>query len=292
MLDTPLDRLRKMNPLSIELYKRYKYDITRDPLAFAVLNQHMNGGLAVDGWGATSLDGCYAVGEAAGSHGVTRPGGAALNAGQVFGARCAERVAARRNGRSARLSTGRIDEAVGYVLDALNADSPLTVQSIRKEVQNRMSDHAGVLCNAHDVKAALASARSLNKAIRQQGIAWTSTTESLKALQWRQAALLSEAVLTALAFYIAQDGGSRGARAICAPDGAHVPEARTGPLEDVRFVPERAEHRAEQIRVRLEADAFACEVRPIRRRDRGERPFFERNWPDFLTGAIYDGAAR
>ena len=95
LMEKPLDRLRKMNPLSIELYKRYKYDITRDPLEFAVNNQHMNGGLAVDGWGATSLDGCYAVGEAAGTHGVTRPGGAALNAGQVFGTRCAEHVAAR-----------------------------------------------------------------------------------------------------------------------------------------------------------------------------------------------------
>ena len=29
LLETPLDRLRKMNPLSIELYKRYKYDIPR-----------------------------------------------------------------------------------------------------------------------------------------------------------------------------------------------------------------------------------------------------------------------
>ena len=35
-----------MNPLSIELYKRYKKDITREPLAFAVNNQHMNGGVA------------------------------------------------------------------------------------------------------------------------------------------------------------------------------------------------------------------------------------------------------
>ena len=91
LLEKPIDRLRKMNPLSIELYKRYKYDITRDPLEFAINNQHMNGGLAVDSWGETSLEGCYAVGEAAGTHGVTRPGGAALNAGQVFGTRCAER---------------------------------------------------------------------------------------------------------------------------------------------------------------------------------------------------------
>jgi hypothetical protein len=100
LMAKPIDRLRRMNPLSIELYKRYKYDITRDPLEFAVLNQHMNGGLAADGWGATSLEGCYAVGEAAGTHGVTRPGGAALNAGQVFGTRCAEHVAARRGARA------------------------------------------------------------------------------------------------------------------------------------------------------------------------------------------------
>ena len=67
LLAEPIDRLRKMNPLSIELYKRYKYDITRDPLEFAINNQHMNGGLAVDTWGATNLEGCYAVGEVGGN---------------------------------------------------------------------------------------------------------------------------------------------------------------------------------------------------------------------------------
>ena len=102
LLAEPIDRLRKMNPLSIELYKRYKYDIARDPLEFAINNQHMNGGLAVDTWGATNLEGCYAVGESAGTHGVTRPGGAALNAGQVFGTRCAEHIAARQNASCGR----------------------------------------------------------------------------------------------------------------------------------------------------------------------------------------------
>ena len=90
----PIDRLRHMNPLAIELYRRYKVDIAAEPLEFAVNNQHMNGGIAVDTWGRSSLPGCYAVGEAAGTHGVTRPGGAALNAGQVFGTRAAEHIAA------------------------------------------------------------------------------------------------------------------------------------------------------------------------------------------------------
>jgi succinate dehydrogenase/fumarate reductase flavoprotein subunit len=292
LLEKPLDRLRKMNPLSIELYKRYKYDITRDPLEFAVLNQHMNGGLAVDGWGSTSLEGCYAVGEAAGTHGVTRPGGAALNAGQVLGTRCAEHAGARHSApASSGLPSGLIEDAVGRILDVLKDDSALTVKSIRKDVQDRMSDHAGVLCNAADVKQALAAARELNATIRQQGIAYSGAPEALKALQWRQTALLSEAVLTALAFYIARGGGSRGARAICAPNGDRVPEARIGALEAVRFVSERAEDRAEQILVRFDSAAFVCEPRPIRRLNFGDKPFFERDWPDFLTGAIHDSFA-
>ena len=291
LLEEPLDRLRKMNPLSIELYKRYKYDITRDPLEFAVNNQHMNGGLAVDGWGATSLEGCYAIGEAAGTHGVTRPGGAALNAGQVLGTRCAEHAAARRDAPlQSAPAPGLIDEAVARVLGVLKADSPLTVKAIRKDVQDRMSDHAGVLCNAAGVEQALAAARALNETIRQQGIAYSGAPEALKAMQWRQTALLSEAVLTALAFYIARGGGSRGARAICASDGDQAPEARTGSLENVRFVSERAEDRAEQIHVRYASGAVVCEPRPIRRLNFGDKPFFERDWPDFLTGAIHDPA--
>ena len=125
--------------------------------------------------------------------------------------------------RSSAPAPGLIDEAVARILDVLKADSPLTVKAIRKDVQDRMSDHAGVLCNAADVKQALAAARALNETIRQQGIAYSGAPEALKALQWRQTALLSEAVLTALAFYIERGGGSRGARAICAPDGRSRP---------------------------------------------------------------------
>ena len=291
LLAQPIDRLRKMNPLSIELYKRYKYDITREPLEFAINNQHMNGGLAVDTWGATSLEGCYAVGEAAGTHGVTRPGGAALNAGQVFGARCAEHVAARRHKR-AKIGSEQplLEQAVANTLAALRPGSALKASMIRKDVQDRMSDHAAILCNGFDVHAAAEAAHGLNEMIRQQGIAYDGANEALRALQWRQGAIASEAVLKALDFYLERGGGSRGARTVCSNEGGRVPEARTGAITDVRFVPERDQDRSEQIRVRMEGDRFACEVRPIRRRDRNERPFFERDWPDYLTGAIHDPA--
>ena len=187
LLAQPIDRLRKMNPLSIELYKRYKYDITRDPLEFAINNQHMNGGLAVDTWGATNLEGCYAVGKSAGTHGVTRPGGAALNAGQVFGTRCAEHVAARRKPH-AKVGAEKvlIEEAVANTLRSLQANSTLKAVAIQKDVQDRMSDHAAILCNVADVRAAADAARGLNETIRQEGIAFDGANEALRALQWRQ----------------------------------------------------------------------------------------------------------
>jgi succinate dehydrogenase / fumarate reductase, flavoprotein subunit len=292
LLAEPIDRLRKMNPLSIELYKRYKYDITRDPLEFAINNQHMNGGLAVDTWGATNLEGCYAVGESAGTHGVTRPGGAALNAGQVLGARCAENVAARRK-PPAKVDVEKlhIEEAVANTLRSLQANSTLKAVAIQKDVQDRMSDHAAILCNVADVMAAADAARGLNERIRQEGIAFDGANEALRALQWRQSAIASEAILTALAFYLERGGGSRGARAVCSPGGDRVPQARSGPLESFRFIPERDEDRDEQIYVRLEGDIFVCETRRIRRRDRDYRPFFERDWPDYLTGAVHHPSA-
>jgi sugar/nucleoside kinase (ribokinase family)/succinate dehydrogenase/fumarate reductase flavoprotein subunit len=294
LLPTPIERLRKMNPLSIELYKRYKVDITQAPLPFAMNNQHMNGGLAVDVWGCTSLAGCYAVGETAGTHGVTRPGGAALIAGQVFGTRCAEHMASRPFDASTRTAP---EDLIGSALDAVGSvlrdESPLHIRELQREIQARMSDHAGIICRAADVQAALEAARRLNAAIAAQGIARDGKAfDAVHALQWRHTALASEAVLTALDFYIGRGGGSRGARAICSPDGDQVPQSRCGPIEDMRFIAELAQDRDEQILVRRHGDRFVARTRALRRRERGRRPFFERDWPNFLTGAIFDTGAQ
>ena len=290
LLPTPIERLRKMNPLSIEIYKRYKIDIAQEPLAFALNNQHMNGGLAVDTWGRTSLSGCYAIGEAAGTHGVTRPGGAALNAGQVFGTRCAEHVAAHQNTAAAHESPDAVvGDALGEIHHALRVDSPLNTAALKRQIQARMSDHAGMICRAQDVRSALQAARSLNADIREHGISTKGKTfDVVHALQWRHAALASEAVLAALDFYVARGGGSRGARTICAANGDQVPSTRLGPLEEYRFLSEREQDRGEQILVRMEHARLVVRTRGLRQRDAGERPFFERHWPDFLTGKIYE----
>jgi succinate dehydrogenase/fumarate reductase flavoprotein subunit len=285
----PIDRLRHMNPLAIELYKRYKVDITADPLEFAVNNQHMNGGIAVDTWGRTNVSGIYAVGEASGTHGVTRPGGSALNAGQVFGTRVAEHVAAMAQAATPSGSdlTAVAGTAVSDIVRVLDTESDLAWKDVRAEVQARMSDHAGLLCNAPDVKRALSEARALNAQIRAKGLTVSRPSEVARTLQWQQMALASEAILTALNHYIAQGGGSRGARAICDPNGDALPQSVHGPLPEVRFRAERDADKHSQLRVRLDGNDMIVSEVPNRAYG-GDKSFFERDWPAWLTGGIFD----
>ncbi|MEL6958850.1 MAG: FAD-binding protein [Pseudomonadota bacterium] len=283
----PIDRLRHMNPLAIELYRRYKIDVAEEPLEFAVNNQHMNGGIAVDTWGQSSVPGIYAVGEAAGTHGVTRPGGSALNAGQVFGTRAAEHLA-KRPAPALPDDGGALVEAAIHRLDGLfRDDSPHSVDMLQTIIQARMSDHAGPFCFASAVTTAREEAEALSASIAERGLAIPRPNQLSRALQWRQMALASQAVLTALDFYISQGGGSRGARAICDPAGSAVPNTRQGPVEEFRFRAETADHTDEQIVVRFDGSKMQTSTRKNRPFDETAKTFFERDWPAWLTDAIY-----
>ncbi|NDR56339.1 FAD-dependent oxidoreductase [Aliiruegeria sabulilitoris] len=290
----PIDRLRHMNPLAIELYRRYKVDIATDPLEFSVNNQHMNGGVKVDIWGQSNLAGVYAVGEAAGTHGVTRPGGSALNAGQVFGTRVAEHIAASGKAREVAQDdiSASLAAAVSAIRNLVQKDSPHSVHSLRQDIQTRMSDRAGIICKPSEVKVARDEARALNAAIRKRGIATGRPSEVARVVQWQQMALVSEAVLSALDHFIDQGGGSRGARAICDPNGEALPMSKNGPLSAYRFRTEKTAHKAEQIIVRMVGERLEISTRQNRPFDGAARSFFERDWPNWLNGAIYTERAQ
>lgn len=87
---TPIERLKQMNEPAIRFYQDHHVDLYQDKLEIAVCAQHNNGGLATDAYWETNIHGLFAIGEVCGSHGVTRPGGTALNAGQVGAMRAAE----------------------------------------------------------------------------------------------------------------------------------------------------------------------------------------------------------
>ena len=89
----PIKRLEKMNSKAIALYKNNGIDLYKEPLKVAVCAQHNNGGIAVDSNWETNIRGLYVAGEAAGTFGVYRPGGSALNSTQVGSLRAAEAIA-------------------------------------------------------------------------------------------------------------------------------------------------------------------------------------------------------
>ncbi len=91
---TPYERLLQLNGPAVEFYRDHGVDLEREMLPVAVCAQHNNGGLSVDGWWQTNIPGIFAVGEAAGTHGICRPGGSALNSGQVGSTRAAQYIAA------------------------------------------------------------------------------------------------------------------------------------------------------------------------------------------------------
>lgn len=90
---TPIERLEHMNEPAVRFYREHGVDLSREMLEIAVCVQHNNGGLSTDVNWQTNVRGIFAVGEVCGSHGVTRPGGSALNAGQVGALRAAEYIA-------------------------------------------------------------------------------------------------------------------------------------------------------------------------------------------------------
>lgn len=288
LLATPIERLRRMNPLAIELYRMHGTDIATAPLPFNVNNQHMNGGVAVDTWGRSSIAGLYAVGEVAGTHGVTRPGGAALNAGQVMGVRAARHLASRGAVRpDAGIPASAMAAAISALATARGSRGGLAAASVRDQIQARMSDHAGFICPVGEVAGAAAAARTLRAQVLADGFRISSPERSAEPFRWRHMALLSEAVLATLDSYVASGGGSRGARAYCDPAGAKLPDARSVDCSAWRFRDERPEQRAEKLTVRWDGSALQVGREGLRPIEDTGRIFFEKNWTPFLTGQVY-----
>ena len=154
---TPIERLKKLNPKAIGLYKNNHIDITKEPLEIAVCNQHMNGGISGDIWWETNIKHLFAIGEANGSHGVHRPGGAALNSGQVGGLRAAQkigRVYVKENQIDNELFLKIAETELKMIINnfksvlfkkkMLNIEH-LNITQLWENIQNRMSKFGGII---------------------------------------------------------------------------------------------------------------------------------------------------
>nr|WP_314463005.1 FAD-binding protein [uncultured Clostridium sp.] len=239
--ETPIKRLESMNPSAIELYKSHGIDLHCEKLEIAVCAQHNNGGLAGNCWWESDLKHFFPVGEVNGSHGVYRPGGSALNSGQVGGMRAAEYIVNCYMGEPlsgneiASRCGQQIMSSVEFGMKALTErKSAADMKVERKKLGVRMSRYGAHIRSREGIKTALMENRAQWETLKTSGI--INSGELGRLYRMRDLLFSQKVYLEAIDDYIVHGGKSRGSYIIYDENGEK-------PLENLpecfRFVQEK-----------------------------------------------------
>ena len=296
----PIDRLGRMNPPAIDIYAENGIDLHAEPLEIAVCAQHMNGGFAVNKWWESSVRRTFVIGEMAGTHGVKRPGGSALNAGQVGAMRAAEYIAnvyAAESPAAPELSDAVAVGAEGVIGRlkarlAKGADAPVTPVEVMQQIGRRMTRFGAHLRSRAGSAEALGAALDQYRAIGEQGLKIDSPRQLPAALAAEQQCLTHVALLKSIRGMFDRGVGSRGSHCILADDGIEMHPKLTDPASEkpYRFRQENPALREQILHVRYNADApDLFELRDVRPRPVPDREIaFEPAWAEFRDGTIFD----
>ena len=275
---TPIARLQKMNGPAIELYRSKGLDITVDPLEIALCAQHNNGGIAVNLWWQTEIAGLFAAGECAGTHGVSRPGGSALNAGQVGSLRAAQYICA----GSRTVADNDAFQAIASEAVARHkafCDAALAhednVSSAIQAAQRRMSDSGGAIRDTKAMEAAVKEIESELAALRGS-VGVENPAALYRAYKLRDMLTVQYAVLAAMIDFSKTVGTTRGSALYCDKNGS----LRDGLEELFRFRLDATGTNGSIQQVRLTDGKAEITWRPVRPMPDGD-DFFENVWRQY-----------
>ena len=251
LVAAPIERLKRMNPKAIELYRSHGIDLAAEYLPIAVCAQHCNGGLAVDAWWRTTIEGLYCAGEAAGTFGIARPGGSALNSTQVGAQRAAEHIAyhAKPVQPDASVCTAAAEALLRQLNAMLASDAPHHA-FVRGDMQKRMTASAAFLRKPADMRAMMEELDKAADLSAGSPVDLSAAMETLDVLSV-QRAMLSAMLLSA------ETSGSLGS--------ALVPGHASGDAM-----------RGHTLHTR-DCESFYLPVRPLIRTD----DWFETTWQEF-----------
>lgn len=277
----PLERLQFMNMPAYDLYLSKGVDLATEMLEIALCAQHNNGGLDVDMWWQTNIPNLFACGEVAGSHGVYRPGGSALNAGQVGSMRCAQYIS-RHNENAFANTDSSLESAEKAVKKHLEITRSIlgnedNLSALTEKYTKKMSEVAGPIRNPALLDTAICDTA---KAICDFNSLVKISSENKLWLAYRlRDALIAQAVyMKGMAYYVSMGGKSRGSAIYTSKDGA-LPEKMEemfrfelddGSLNDTVF---------EVVYNALEGN-YLCNSRPVRPLPEGGG-FFENVWREY-----------
>jgi succinate dehydrogenase/fumarate reductase flavoprotein subunit len=293
LLGTPIERLRAMNPVAVDLYAEHGIDLATEPLEIAVCAQHNNGGLAANHWWeSVNVRHLFPVGEVNGSHGVYRPGGSALNAGQVGGFRAAEYIANRYRGWT--MPEDRVRQAVERAVVGLQAwiarcegagSNTQSWLAERAEFQARMTRAGAHIRSTSEVQSAVSEAWAQWRRIEESGCSYEDPGGLAEALRNRHLCLAHAVYLEAIRFALQSGVGSRGSSIAVTRDGVRIHD-KLG--DEWRIAPENPAFREKVLQTVASPDGGVrnewVDRRPIPRAE----AWFETAWARFRRGEIYD----
>lgn len=288
MFGTPFERLHHMNHPAVELYKNQGIDLGTQMLEIAVCAQHNNGGLGADLWWESNLKHLFPVGEVNGSHGVYRPGGSALNAGQVGGLRSAQYIAARyredplSESDLLQIAHKSIKDKVKLVSTLVNQqNSGANPIEFRRQIGETMSRFGGILRERSTIKKAIATTQARMQHFYEHS-AVSNLLELPIALFNYDILICQFTYLCAMLDYIEQHGKSRGSCLIVDESGQSASPNLNPPvrfaLDDGRFAGQVQETslQNQQCAIRWR------KVRPLQ----SEEDWFENVWNAYLNDDI------
>ncbi|HHY82485.1 MAG TPA: FAD-binding protein [Clostridiales bacterium] len=291
LFGTPIERLKHMNQPAVDLYRSHGIDLENEYLEIAVCAQHNNGGLAGNIWWESNIRHFFPVGEVNGSHGVYRPGGSALNSGQVGSTRAAQFIAAKyssapldtENFISETLSQLEVKIGIGEAL-LKDTGSKSNVLEIRKRIGLRTSSAGAHIRSLSAVEKALKDAEAdLSSFMEQTRL--SSPNDLPLAYQNLDLLITQIAYLSAIADYIRHGGKSRGSYLISDSKGRLPAEG----LEEIfRYTVQDKDMLADKIQ-EVSYNNGCCtvewrQVRPIPAPDE----WFENVWAEYRKGSIIE----
>lgn len=293
--ETPLERLKQLNPEAIKLYRQHGIDLSEEPLRIAVCAQHNNGGLRGNIWWESNIDHFFPVGEVNGSHGISRPGGSALNAGQVGGLRAAQYISEVYSDETKvdKRFESEIEKQVGgrfnLALAALERESKVTSEfmspnEVKQRIQKRMSRYGALLREEEELSQVVEDAKNFQNNLRDR-LKVSYAAELPEMFQALHLAITSRVYLDAINWYVKNDGGSRGSYLIGDPGGEKSLEHFS---EDWRY---RSENKAQKKKVQETKLSGTSDVQHwwVDRREIPDSPqWFENVWRNYREGDVYE----
>jgi hypothetical protein len=232
----------------------------------------------------------------AGTHGVKRPGGSALNAGQIGGLRAADYIANVYDADLADYSEDQneINNQLHQFIDSLNIHNDSCMSDpteFIERIQKRMTCCAAHIRDLGCARNALAEAVNEYKQIADQGFKLQSAKDIITTINAEHMALTGIAYLTAIVALLDQGVGSRGSHLVLSDQGIEIHpdiiDQATG--KTLRFRAENEELRNLILQIRYDPEKpelFSCDNVPVREAPTGGRAF-ELTWRDFREGRIY-----